>query len=49
MSEVTVVARIHPKAGKEDEVARLLVQMAGTRTSFRSRGRRSSRTAPTCI
>jgi quinol monooxygenase YgiN len=28
MSEVTVVARIHPKAGKEDEVARLLVQMA---------------------
>ncbi|MBI2324651.1 MAG: antibiotic biosynthesis monooxygenase [Chloroflexi bacterium] len=28
MSEVTVVARIHPKPGKEDEVARLLVEMA---------------------
>lgn len=30
MSEVTVVARIYPKAGKEAEVADLLVQMADT-------------------
>lgn len=28
MSEVTVVARIHPKPGKEDEVGGLLVEMA---------------------
>ncbi len=28
MSEVTVVARIHPKPGKEDDVGARLVQMA---------------------